>query len=250
MAEKITLNLQARTVSGKQIKHLRREGFIPGVVYGADTEAINVQALYNEMEKVVHRAGKHHIVEGMVDGKSKAMLIKSIDIDPVKHRIRHVAFHSVNRNEKVTTEIPVVLTGEGESPAERAGLVVLKAIENLEVQALPADLPDSLDVSVLGLTEAGDKLTVGDIVLPKGVEYSHPEDVLELVLANVYEPSALQAANDAAGGDAEDAEAEVPSDNGEENNNEPQGAENRPGGKLQDQPKQSNVDAAKADERN
>jgi large subunit ribosomal protein L25 len=248
MAEKITLNLQPRTLQGKQIKHLRKEGFVPAVVYGAETEATNVQAIYNEIEKVVHRAGKHHIIEVMVGAASKAVLIKSIDIDPVKHRLRHVAFHAVNRNEKVTTDIPVVLTGEGESPAERAGLVVLQAIESLEISALPADLPDNLPVSVLELTQPGDKLTVGDIVLPKGVEFSHPEDVLELVLANVYEPSALQAANDAAGGDAEDAQADVPSDNGVEGNSEPQGAENRPGGKMQDQPKQSNVDAAKADE--
>lgn len=249
MAEKITLNLQPRTVSGKQIKHLRKEGFVPGVVYGSDTEATNVQAPYNEMEKVVHRAGKHHIVEATVDGAAKTVLIKSIDIDPVKHRVRHVAFHAVNRNEKVTTQIPIALTGEGESPAERAGLVILQAIENIEVQALPADLPDNLELSVLELAEAGERLTVGDIVLPRGVEFMHPEDVLELVVANVYEPSALQAANDAAGGDAEDADADVPSDNGTEDSSEPQGGENRPGGKEQKEPKQSNVDAAKEDER-
>jgi len=245
MAEKITLNLQARTVSGKQIKGLRREGFVPGVVYGSDTEATNVQALYNEMEKVVNRAGKHHIVEVNIDGKNKTVLIKTIDIDPVKHRVRHVAFHAVNRNEKVTTSIPVVLTGEGESPAERAGLVVLQAIDNLEVQALPADLPDSLQVSVEGLTEPGDRLTVGDIALPKGVEYTHAEDVLELVVANVYEPSALQAANDAAGGDAVD-ESEVESDNGSDTDFDAQDGESQPGGKGQDEPKQSNVDANKA----
>lgn len=249
MAEKITLNLQTRTVSGKQIKQLRKQGFVPAVIYGSETPATNVQAAYNDIEKVVHRAGKHHIVEVKVDGASKTVLIKSIDIDPVKHRVRHVAFHAVNRNEKVTTDIPVALTGEGESPAERAGLVVLQAIEHLEVQALPADLPDNLQVSVLELTQPGDKLTVGDIVLPKGVEYTHPEDVLELVVANVYEPSALQAANDAAGGDAVEADADVESENGSEDNSEPQGAENRPGGKEQKEPKQSNVDAAKEDER-
>lgn len=249
MAEKITLNLQKRELSGKQIKHLRKEGFVPGVIYGSDTPATNVQAPYNEMEKVVHRAGKHHIVEANVDGANKTVLIKSIDVDPVKHRVRHVAFHAVNRNEKVTTEIPVVLLGEGESPAERAGLVVLQAIEQLEVQALPADLPDNLQVSVEGLTAPGDRLTVGDIVLPKGVEFTHSEDVLELVLANVYEPSALQAANDAAGGDAAEADAEVPSDNGTESNVEPQADEDRPGGKGQKEPKQQSVDAVKEDER-
>src|SRR5690606_20495666 len=138
-----------------------------------------------------------------------------IDRDPVQSRIRHVSFHAVNANETVTAEVPIRLTGEGESEAEKAGLIVLQAIEDIEIKAIPADLPEALEMSIVGLATAEDKLTLADITLPKGVEYADIEQDLELVVVNVYEPAALQAANEAAGGDAED-ESEVESDNGGE----------------------------------
>ena len=129
-------------------------------------------------------------------------------MDPVKHVLRHVAFHTIKTNDIITTEVPIVLVGIGESEAERAGLVILQAIEHIEIKAKPADLPESLELSIINLETTEDKISVGDIKLPSGVEFADIEQDLELVIANVYEPSALQAANEAAGGDAED-EAEV-----------------------------------------
>jgi large subunit ribosomal protein L25 len=129
--------------------------------------------------------------------------------------LRHVAFHTIKQNEKIVTEVPIVLVGEGESAAEKAGLIVLQAIEKVEIRALPADLPEALEVSIVDLATDEDKITIGDIKLPKGVEYADVDQDTDLVVANVYEPSALQAANDAAGGDAED-ESAVESENGSE----------------------------------
>jgi large subunit ribosomal protein L25 len=197
-----------------------------------------------ETTKVARLAGKHTPVHLTIDGKKKLAIIKSIDIDPVKHYVRHVAFHTIKQNETITTEVPVILTGEGESAAERAGLVVLQAIEKLEVKAIPANLPESIEMSIAGLATTDDKLTVSDITLPKGVEFADAEQDLDLVIANVYEPSALQAANDAVGGDAED-ESEVEAENGADTPQDSQAEETKPGGKNQDEPKQSNVDSNK-----
>ena len=112
--------------------------------------------------------------------------------------------------------MPIVLVGKGESVAERAGLIVLQAIEKIQIKAKPADLPESIEISIADLATTDDKITVGDIKLPNGVEFADVDQDLELVIANVYEPSALQAANEAAGGDVAEAEAEVPAENGEE----------------------------------
>jgi large subunit ribosomal protein L25 len=150
----------------------------------------------------------------------------------------------VKQNETITTEVPVILTGEGESAAERAGLVVLQAVEKIEVKAIPANLPESIEMSIIDLATTDDKLTIADIILPKGVEFADHEQDTDLVIANVYEPSALQAANEAAGGDAVD-EADVVAENGEDTPQEGQAEESKPGGKNQDEPKQSNVDANK-----
>lgn len=213
MGDKINLALDVRTEQGKKAAKLRKQGIVPGVVYGHDLAPIMVQSEYGVIEKVVREAGKHTPVYVTVNGKKKITMIKDIDRDPVKSRIRHVSFHAVKADEVVTAEVPIRLVGEGESEAEKAGLIVLQALEQIEVKAKPADLPEALEVSIVALANPEDKLTLADITLPKGVEYADVEQDLELVLVNVYEPAALQAANDAAGGDAED-ESEVASDNG------------------------------------
>ena len=240
----ITLKLDERNIEGKKVAKLRSEGFVPSVIYGGKGVPISTQSPRVETTKVVASAGKHTPVHLTLAGKKKLAIIKAIDIDPVKHSVRHVAFHTIKQNEKIVTEVPIILIGEGESAAEKAGLVVLQAIEKIEVRALPANLPESLEVPIEGLASIEDKLTMNDITLPDGVEFADIEQDRELVVANVYEPSALQAANEAAGGDAEDVD-EVESEQGNDTPQDTQDEEDRPGGKGQDQPKQSNVDANK-----
>lgn len=240
----ISLKLDQRTVTGKKVSQLRREGLVPSVVYGGKADPISTQSLITDTTKVVHSAGKHTPVHLVIDGKKKLAIIKSIDRDPVKRAVRHVAFHTIKQNEVITTEVPLVLVGLGESEAEKAGLVILQAIEKIEVKAKPASLPESLEISVKNLATTDDKITFADITLPDGVEFAELEQDLDLVITNVYEPSALQAANEAAAGSMTD-ESEVESEQGEDTPQDTQAEEKMPGGKKQDEPKQSNVDANK-----
>lgn len=252
MGDKITLKVDERDVHGKKVAKLRQQGFTPGVVYGPGIEPMSVQVPEGELKRVVKAAGKHTPVH-LTGSKRRIAMIKDVDIDPVKNAIQHVSFHAVNANEPVVAEIPIRLVGEGESEAEKSGLVILQSLDSAEVRALPMDLPEALEVSVLDLKEAGDKLTLGDVKLADGVELVEHDDgrveeedeekpsITDLQIASVWEPSALQAANEATAGDAQD-ESEVESDNGSGDAPASEG-ENRPGGKGQDEPKQSNVDA-------
>ncbi|MFZ1250027.1 MAG: 50S ribosomal protein L25 [Candidatus Microsaccharimonas sp.] len=246
MGDKINLNLDVRDQQGKKVVRLRKEGIVPGVVYGHGFDPILVQADYGVIDKVVREAGKHTPVNITVSGKKKITLIKDIDRDPVKARVRHVSFHAVNANEVVQAEVPIHLIGEGESVAEKAGLIILQAIETVEIKAKPGDLPEALEVSIAELATDEDKISLADITLPEGVEYADIEQDLDLVVANVYEPAALEAANEAAAGDAEDpSAADVEAEHGSDTPQDSQAEETRPGGKQQDEPKQSNVDANK-----
>lgn len=255
MGDKINLKLDLRDLQGKKVKRLREEGIVPAVVYGPGIEPVNAQAPQNVVEKVVREAGKHTPVHLTIDGKKKIAMIKDVDVEPVKSRIRHVSFHAVNQNDPVVAEVPIRLVGEGESEAEKAGLIVLQSLDHIEVRALPLDLPEALEVSIVGLKEAGEQVTVGDIQLPENVTFvehatGHEEEdeeapkLTDLVVASVYEPAALEAANEAAAGDAT-IDAEVEAENGEDTPQDTQAEESRPGGKGQDEPKQSNVDANK-----
>ena len=228
MGSKIELTLQERDIHGKKVARLRAESIVPAVVYGPGMKPVSVQVDRNTVDKVYRQAGKHTPVHLSVGGKKRIAMIKDVEFDVVKHVIDHVSFHAVKANEAVNAEVPIHIIGASESDAEKAGLVILQAIEKIEVKALPMDLPEALEVSAATLKEAGDKLTVGDITLPSSVEIVDNDDgregtddddtsVMDLVVASVYEPSALQAANEAAGGDAEEADADaVESDNGSE----------------------------------
>jgi len=255
MGDKITLNLDPRVLQGKKVKQLRKQGLVPAVVYGAGLEPVNVQAAMNIVDKVIRDAGKHTPVHLVIGDRKEIAMIKDVESDPVKGLTRHVSFHAVNRNEPVIAEVPIHLIGQGESEAEKAGLIVLQAVDRIEVRALPLNLPEALEVSIANLKEAGEQITLGDITLPKDVTLvehvtGHEEEdeeapkLTDLVIASVYEPAALEAANDAAAGDAT-LDDEVEADNGADSDQTSQAEETKPGGKAQDEPKQSNVDANK-----
>jgi large subunit ribosomal protein L25 len=132
--------------------------------------------------------------------------------------LRHLVFNAVTATEKVDAEVPVRIRyaeDEESTPAERAGLVVLHQLEALEIEAIASALPDKIEFDGEKLVAAGDTVTVADLIIPNGVvvktDPTHP-------VATVFEPSALQAANDAAGGDAEEetiAEGETEAAEGE-----------------------------------
>ena len=255
MGDKLTLNLDERIVQGKKVSKLRQDGIVPAVVYGPGMEPVSVQVAANIMEKLYRQAGSYTPVYLTIGSKKRIAMIKEVDRDPVKGVIRHVSFHAVKASDPVVAEVPIRLDGEGESEAEKAGLLILQTLDKIEVKALPMDLPDALHADIRGLKEAGEKLLLGDIPLPDKVELvehdsGHGDDeeeanaVTDLVIASVWEPSALQAANEATGGDAED-ESEVESEQGSDSDQDSQSTETKPGGKDQDEPKQSNVDANK-----
>lgn len=223
MGEKVVLTVQERDLLGKKVKQLRKQGMVPAVVYGHGVAATAVMAPKGAAEKAWHEAGKHHVVELTLGDKKRLAMFKSADFEPVKHRLRHLSLYVVKQNEKVETEVPIRIAGEGETPAEKAGLVVLKTIEAVTVSALPKDLPDFVEVAGDKFVDAGDHATVADITPVASVAIiTDPTQII----ATVYEPSALAAANEAAAGTATD-ESEVEAENGAEAEGEPSEEESK-----------------------
>jgi large subunit ribosomal protein L25 len=179
-SDTITLKLTERKALGKAVKKLRRDGHVPANVYERGKPSIAVMATYIDMTKVYNKAGKHHPVEITVDGTKHLAMIKDVDIDPVKNTLRHVAFHAVNRNETVEAEVPVKLSGD--IPAQKVGLMLLHTLDTVEVEALPANLPDELFIDGAKLVEDGDKVTAADIIMPANVTLlTDPETTIAVV---------------------------------------------------------------------
>jgi len=207
--EDITLELEQRDITGKAVKHLRKEGMVPAVIHDHGKESVIVAGEFVAMTKAYSKAGKHHPVNIKAGKKSYVALIKTADFDPKKHQLRHIVFNAVNANETVTADIPVRIKyaeGNDASPAERAGFIVLNQLDSVEVEAVPSKLPEVLEFDGEKLVEVGDHATVADLVVPAGVVVkTEPEHQL----AAVFEPAALQAANEAAAGDAEPENADA-----------------------------------------
>lgn len=204
MAEKITFKVQKREVTGKKVKALRAAGLVPGVIYGAKHQPINVEADHIALDKLLEKAGFSTPIKLDVAGKNYLTMIKNLDRDPVKRNVTNIEFQSISATDHIDAEVEIVLIGQGESPAERAGLVVMQVLEQIELRALPDQMPSELGVSLVELKGIGDRVTLADIKLPKGVEFTDKEIDMTLAVANVYDPAQLEAQNEAAGGDAQD----------------------------------------------
>jgi large subunit ribosomal protein L25 len=216
--DSINLDVEPRNVIGKTVKHLRKEGQIPAVIHDHGKDSIIIQADAITMLKVYRQAGKHHPVELKLGTKTYTAMIKAAEFEPRKNQLNHIVFNAVSANQKVEAEIPVhpkYDEGNEASPAERSGLMVLSNTESVMVEALPNKLPDVLYYDAEKLVQVGDHATVADLLLPEGVELKTD---LSQGIATVFEPSAIAAANDAAGGDAEaeTATAEEATEEGDE----------------------------------
>ena len=205
----ITLVLTKREKVGKGLGQMRRDGQVPAVIHNPGKDSISVSGSFIDVTKVYQQAGRHHPIDLQVDGDKYFTIIKDVDFEPTKHSIRHVVFGIIKQNEIVETEVSVELIGD--APAGKIGLIIDKLTYHLNVEAFPRDLPDKLEVSIEGLAEVGDKVTVADIILQKGVKIlAEPEHVI----AQVEEPH-IQAVEEP---EAEVLESETPSEQVAESN--------------------------------
>lgn len=149
---------------------LRREGKLPAVVYGRAISTVSLQLDADVAARVVAGAGYNRLITLDVDGSDRpyTVLVRDIQRDPVTHNLLHVDFYAVVADQKVSTEIPIVQTGM--APVVELGGTVVKTLETLEVECLPADMPTEIVVDVSGLESFGDAIVVADLPIPANVE--------------------------------------------------------------------------------
>ena len=162
----LELTLDAREAQGKANKRLRREGLVPGVVYGKGEDSTNVQVDAKTFETLYRAAGKTSVVKFRVPGSRRATsgFIKSVQRHPLTGRALHVDYFLVNLNVEMEVDVPLVFTGE--SPAvEETGGTLLHNISAIHVKALPADIPHEVTVDVSVLKSLDVAIHVADLSL-------------------------------------------------------------------------------------
>jgi large subunit ribosomal protein L25 len=194
---------QRRTVLGKQVKRLRREGLIPGVVYGPVVEEpVPVSVDFREFVKFYQRTGHSTLFDLRWEDGSQSVFIREVQNDPVKRTPVHIDFFAPNLLRLVRAMVPLVL----HNPPHLTAAVLTEARTVIEVEALPASIPHQIDIDVSELAHPGDAIRVGDLTLPDGVTAVTAEGETIVQVEAVYqEPE--EVAEEAAGTEAEPAEA-------------------------------------------
>lgn len=164
LMDRIPLKAEDRTVLGKKVKNLRKDGLIPGHVFGNKTQVEHVSVNGIDFLKVFKVAGETGLVDLKIgEEKVRPVLIREIQHDPVKGGLLHVGFYAVNLKEKVKVPIPIVLVGEEPESVHMGEAVILQNIHEVEVEALPTDLVEHIEVDISPLKNIDDAILVSQL---------------------------------------------------------------------------------------
>lgn len=182
------LHAEKRTVLGKQVKKLRREGLLPANVYGHNLASVALQLKAEDFATVFKEVGETGLIDLEVDGKKHPVLVKNLQIEFRNRTPLHVDFYQVNLKEKVKTMVPVVTVGEPQAVTEKLGTFI-QTLNEVEVEALPEALPENIEVNVEHLAAVDEQILVRDLEVPEGVTIlTDPEQLVAKIAEIVEEP--------------------------------------------------------------
>jgi len=161
----VNLSAKIRKDFGKKVEKIRQEGILPAVLYGPKTENISLEVDLKEFEKAYREAGESSLIEVKVDKKTFLVLIHAVEIDIISQKPIHIDFYQPNLDEEIEAAVPLVF--EGESPAVKdLGGTLVKNIYELEVKALPQNLPHEIKVDISVLKTLQDSIAIKDLIIP------------------------------------------------------------------------------------
>ena len=185
--KKFDLEVEKRTIFGRKVKNLRREGILPANIYGQQLKSQAVQVGSQTFHKVFKQVGSTGLVDLKLKGSQKKnpALIHNVQVDPISGSPIHVDFRQVDLTKKIKAQVSVEMVGE--SPAVAKGGVLVQVFSEIEVEALPVDLPDKLIIDVSELGEIGDSLTANKLQYDKKKVTLQLEDS-NAVIVQIEEP--------------------------------------------------------------
>jgi large subunit ribosomal protein L25 len=183
-AEQMELLAEERTALGSRVKKLREDGWVPAIMYGRGFDPVALQLEELALQQVLSRVGGSQLVRVSVKGSDspEMVLVREVQRDPLRGSVLHVDLYRVMMTEKLTTEVPLTLVGQ--SPMSQVSdAVVITGISRVEVQCLPGDLVDAIEVDLSALVEFDQSLLVGELPVPDGIEIlTDPDEMIARVV--------------------------------------------------------------------
>lgn len=162
------LSADTRLTRGNQVKAIRRQGIVPAVLYGSGIDGLAIQVDGKELETLLGSVGASSLITLKVEGEEHQVLVRDVQRDVIRRDLLHIDFLKVAMDVKIRTSVPVELINEAPAVKEHGGILVTGVTE-IEVEALPGDLPDRIVVDLTPLAEIDDSVTVGELDLGEGV---------------------------------------------------------------------------------
>ena len=211
MAKREKLIAQKRELMGHKAKKLRREGILPANLFGKKIKSQSLQVNLKEFLKVFEKTGETGLIDLVIDDKeTRPVLVGNVQIEPVSDQPLHVDFHQVNLEEKVTVAVPIHLVGEAPAVVRDEGVLV-QPLAEVEVEALPTDLPDHLEADISSLDKIDAAVRVADLKVPKGVVVKTvQEEVVAIINPKAKEEEVAPAAEEAVVAEGEKGAEEAP----------------------------------------
>lgn len=174
--DRLSLNAQERKILGKKVKKLRADGLLPGHVFGKGVDGEPVAVKRDEFLKTFHLAGETGLVDLKIGSeKVRPVLIRDVQYDPITDSPIHIDFYQVNLSENVKVSVPVVQIGDEPEAVHLGEAIVLQTINEIEVEALPADLPEKIEVDISKLLAIDDAITIGQLALDREKITTHAD---------------------------------------------------------------------------
>ena len=210
MAKTQSLKAEPRQRTGSGVlKQMRREGYVPSVVYGGSTENINVKVKAKEFKDLLAQSASDNILVTLdiEEGASQLAFLKALQHDPLTGQVLHIDFLAVGETTEITGNIPINMIGD--SIGVEQGGVLEQQLHSIEIKCLPKDLPDTLEADISHL-DVGDALHVGQVTWPDGVTPTLGQDVVLAVVARarVEEEEVVETEEGAELAEGEEAPAE------------------------------------------
>lgn len=159
--EKHEIKAEIRTALGRKVKKIRKEGFIPATIYGKGLESKSVQFLATELEKLFEEAGESTLVNLILEKESLPVLFRNPQYHVIDGDLIHIDCYKVNLKEKISTMVPIEFIGESQSVKD--GNTLVTVTDEIEIEALPADLPEKIEIDLSALETLESSITVADI---------------------------------------------------------------------------------------
>lgn len=176
------LTAQKREIFGKKTSALRKQGFVPAELYGHGLDNMHLMVPSKDFSKVFKEAGESTIVKLKVENNEFNVLVHDFQRNYLTDEFSHIDFYSVKMDEKITTSVPLEFIGEAPAVKEMGGTLV-KVMHEVEIEALPADLPHHISVNVSSIKEIGGSIFIKDLDFGKGVKILvEPETVVATVI--------------------------------------------------------------------